>query len=148
MRPSLFNYALAHTCEFSMATGIFRALAFLFTSIMPLQTVGMNWSVALWATLAAIPTAGIGWMAGVFMIWPVAGRVAGALQGAPFHVGDPVWVLVGKYKDTLTRVYEVWDERGQVRVELGAKEREDVTDVFCIVAICRDRSTGSLADKT
>jgi len=140
MRPSLFNYALAHTFGISAAIGVICVFAWLFTPIMPLQTLVTEWSAALWTVLATISAVGLGWFFGVLFIWPISFRIARALQGAPFHVGDHVWILVGKHKGTLTRVYEVWDERGQIRVELGADDKTAVTDVFCVVEICRDRA--------
>lgn len=147
MRPSSFNYALAHTFGISAAVGIICVLVWLFTAMMPLQSLVTDWSAALWAVLAMISAVGLGGILGLLLIGPIAFRIAAAIQGAPFRVGDNVWILVGKHKGTLTRVYKVWNDRGQVRVELGADANEAVTDVFCVVAVCRDRAIGSLAIK-
>jgi hypothetical protein len=148
MRPSLFNYALAHTFGISAGIGVICVFAWLFATFIPPQTLITDLPAALWGMLATIPAICLGWFFGILFIWPITFRIARALQGAPFRIGDHVWILVGKHKGTLTRVYEVWNERGQVRVELGADDHEAVTDVFCVVAICRDRVADSLANKT
>ncbi len=44
-----------------------------------------------------------------------------------------------RYKNTVTRVYETWEERGQVRVDLGDELKTSVKDVFCGVEVCRSR---------
>ena len=92
MRPSLFNYALAHTFGISAATGIVCTLALLFTE-MPLQMLATDLSIAVWDVLAAIIVVCLGWFFGVLFIWPITFRIARALQGAPFRVGDHVWIL-------------------------------------------------------
>jgi hypothetical protein len=40
----------------------------------------------------------------------------------------------------VARIYELWKERGQVRVELGEAERNDVTDVYSETQVCRQRA--------
>ena len=142
MRPSLFNYALAHTFGISAAIGAICGVAWLFATLINPQALITDLPVALWGMFATVPAVCLGWFFGALIIWPITFRIAKALQGAPFRVGDRVWILVGKHKGTLTRVYEVWGERGQVRVELGADDKNAVTDVFCLVAICRDRIAG------
>ena len=65
--------------------------------------------------------------------------------GWPFAVGDRVWILSGTHKNTVSTVYAVWSERGQVRVDLGTEAREKVEDVYSAVAVCRARSTEGAA---
>ena len=60
-------------------------------------------------------------------------------NGAPFQAGDLVRILRGLHKGKVVPVYEVWTERDQVRVELGEKEKKDVTDVFSFVSIRKER---------
>lgn len=60
------------------------------------------------------------------------------LNGAPYQVGDPVRILVGPHRNRLTRIYEVWKERRQVRVELDQQARESVKDVFEFTQVCRE----------
>lgn len=53
-----------------------------------------------------------------------------ALNGGPFHVGDKVRILTGKYKGRSGVVYEEWKDRGQVRVDIGDSARNTCEDVF------------------
>jgi len=98
--------------------------------------------VLIWIALAAVPLAAIGWIVGIIVIWGMMlGHIAARLQGWPFAVGERVWILTGRHKNTIAKVYEVWTERGQVRVELGPELKEKVEDVYCAVEICRARNT-------
>ena len=60
------------------------------------------------------------------------------LNGAPFHVGDRVRILVGPKRDRVVQIYDVWTERSQVRVRLEAQAMRDVSDVFSFTQICRE----------
>lgn len=53
---------------------------------------------------------------GPFILGPIYDRRA-ALNGAPFHIGDRVEVLVGRNRGSVARVSEVWESRGSLRVE-------------------------------
>jgi hypothetical protein len=67
-------------------------------------------------------------------------RLGAKLNGAPFHVGDPVRILMGPHRNRVTRIYEIWKERGQVRVELDQQARESVKDVFEFTQVCRENA--------
>jgi hypothetical protein len=95
-----------------------------FALSLPLIAIG----AALGALLALFP--------GCFVIGPLM-RWAAERNGAPFSVGDDVLILRGQHRGKVLRVYEVWRERGQVRVELGKTERAAVTDVFWDLWVCR-----------
>jgi hypothetical protein len=56
------------------------------------------------------------------------------LNGAPFHVGDRVHILVGPHRDRVARIHEVWNDRSQVRVELDDQE----TGTFSFTEVCRE----------
>ena len=62
-------------------------------------------------------------------------RIIIRINGAPFHKGDTVQILVGEHKDHVVTVYEEWLERKQVRVYLDEEEKEAVTDVFSYTEI-------------
>jgi hypothetical protein len=53
---------------------------------------------------------------------------------------DWVRILVGPYRGRVFRVYEVWAQRGQVRVEIDEQSRKEVTDVFSEAEICRAKN--------
>ena len=59
-------------------------------------------------------------------------------NGAPFAVGDTVRILAGPFADRVAPVDAVWEERGQVRVVLGDRERERFEDVFGEYQVCRE----------
>ena len=74
--------------------------------------------------------------------------MAARLQGWPFKIGDEVCILSGKHINTITRIYEVWDERGQVRLDLGEEAKNAVDDVFCAVTVCRMKTQNKPAHPT
>jgi hypothetical protein len=78
---------------------------------------------------------------GIFFLRPLY-HWRGIKNGAPYQVGDEVLILAGFHRNRVARVYELWPERQQVRVDLGEKERRDVTDVFSYVEICRRSAAG------
>jgi hypothetical protein len=70
-------------------------------------------------------------------LWHPFYRLAIKWHGAPFRKGDMVRILRGRHKGKVVRVYQVWDERNEVRVELGEKEKGDFTDVFGFLSVRR-----------
>jgi len=68
-------------------------------------------------------------------IWVPFYRLAIKRHGAPFHPGDMVQVLRGQHKGEALRVYDVWNERDKVRLDIGDKEKKDVTDVFSFMSV-------------
>ena len=60
-----------------------------------------------------------------------------SMNGAPFQEGDIVQVLVGEYQGQVGRVYEEWNDRKQVRVDLGDQAKKDLKDIFSFNKICR-----------
>jgi hypothetical protein len=75
---------------------------------------------------------------GMFVLGPLMHGVA-RINGSPFEVGDEVMILSGKHAGQIAKIYELWKERGQVRVELGEAERNAVTDVYSETQVCRQR---------
>ena len=53
-------------------------------------------------------------------------------------MGDRVQILAGPHRDRVFRVYEVWDERCQVRVDLDEEAKKEFTDVFSYTQVCRE----------
>jgi hypothetical protein len=73
---------------------------------------------------------------GLLLLGPLY-YIQGLRNGAPYRVGDHVRVLACRHRGRVVRVYDLWKERNQVRVELGDEERERVTDVFSYFEVCR-----------
>src|SRR5688572_26591745 len=59
------------------------------------------------------------------------------INGGPFHKGDTVRVLGGRYRDQIGQIYEEWEVREQVRVYLGPEAKHRVRDVFSSIELCR-----------
>lgn len=68
-------------------------------------------------------------------LWIQFYKLAAKRHGAPFQPGDFVRILRGAHRNKEVRVYDVWPERYQIRVELGEKEKAEVTDVFSYLSI-------------
>jgi hypothetical protein len=84
--------------------------------------------------IAAFP---LGLIVGGLTVWPVLFITAGKLNGAPFHEGELVYVLVGPHKGRMTTVYKVWPSRRQARVWLNDQAKIEVKDVYMWNEICR-----------
>lgn len=87
----------------------------------------------------------LAWVVGLFAAiipgWLLLGPLyysQGLDNGAPYVVGDSVRVLARRQRGRVTRVYAVWAERNQVRLELGEIAMERVGDVFSYVEVCRE----------
>jgi hypothetical protein len=138
VRPPLHRRVLAHTAAVSAGIGVVGALAILIARLYSEGTLTPQVGVLIWVVLAAMPVAAVGWIIGIIFLWGfVLGPLVARLQGWPFAVGDRVWILSGPHKNTITAVYEVWAERGQVRVDLGPEPKRRVEDVYCAVVVCR-----------
>jgi len=141
MKPPLHRYVLARTPEISVCIGVIGALTLMFHELHSVGALTLQAGVLIWIVLAAVPAAAIGLICGIILWGMMLGPVAIRLQGWPFAPGDRVWILTGKHRGTITTVYEVWAERGQVLVDLGPDLKEKVEDVYSAVEVCRARMT-------
>jgi len=98
--------------------------------------LGMTWFLCLMIVAGVLGLIVAGIFGGILFLEPLYHWRA-AKNGAPYRVGDEVLILAGAHRGRVARVYEVWSERGQVRADLGEQERQEVTDVFSEVAVCR-----------
>jgi hypothetical protein len=131
-----------------------------FASDLPLRIVLLGASVALMASTAAtlfpslelrpaavaafvfyLAAAGLLGLLlallGLFFFIGPFYHARGLRNGAPYRPGDHVMILAGRHRGRVVPVYAVWEERQQVRVELGDGEREAVEDVFSHVTVLR-----------
>jgi hypothetical protein len=139
MKAARYHYFIAHTSTFSMIVGVIAAISILLLALYGEGALVADYGVWLWILLATIPAGLIGLVLGVIFIWGSLSHVAARIQGWPFKVGEEVVILLGKHKNSVTRIYEIWDERGQVRVDLGKELKESINDVYCAVAVCRPK---------
>ncbi|NLB55461.1 MAG: hypothetical protein GX811_06810 [Lentisphaerae bacterium] len=141
MRPAVYRYMVAHTSTFSMGMGVVIAISLTLLFLHGEGALVPDIGVWLWILVATIPAGLIGLIFGVIVIWQILlSYPAARIQGWPFKVGDEVVILTGRHKNT-TRIYEIWEERGQVRVDLGEALKQEVKDVFCAVEVCRKRNS-------
>lgn len=148
MKPSFAHYVLAHTAGISAGLGTLGGVALLIQILRDTDALIPDTATILWTIVAAVPLAAMGWVFGMAFIWKILGRLAARLQGWPFQIGDEVCILAGKRIHTITRIYEVWDERGQVRLDLGEEAKNAVDDVFCAVTVCRLKTQNKPAHPT
>ena len=141
MKPSPYRYVLAHTAGVSQILGVLGGLALFLACLHVEGILILQAEVLFWVVLAVVPVAAVGWIVGIVCLWGMLlGPLVARMQGWPFAVGDRVWILSGRRKNTLATVDEVWAERGQVRVEFEPERKAQVDDVYCAVAVCRARS--------
>ena len=144
-KPPLYRYILAHTAGISGGIGALGMLAFVLVSIQSQGVLIPPAGVLIWVLLIAVAAGAVGWIVGTIFLWGfILSYIAARLQGWPFVEGDRVCILSGKHKNTVTTVYKVWAERGQVRVKLGPELAKNVEDVYCAVAVCRARYAGQV----
>ncbi|MGI5868874.1 MAG: hypothetical protein ACOX9C_05470 [Kiritimatiellia bacterium] len=140
MKPAAYHYIVARTAHISMAMGVAIAIALTLFVLNAEGALVPDLGVWLWVLVAMILAGLIGLIFGVIVIWQMLLSLPAArIQGWPFRVGDEVVILTGPHKDATTTIYEIWEERGQVRVDLGEELKEEVKDVFCAVEVCRKR---------
>ena len=131
MKPRRLRYFFAHGIEIA-AIGGALSMALWIASLF-------NGVFSVWAVYGSLVALPLGAILGMLFVWPVIHTICGRLNGAPFFKGDNVRVLVGPYRDCVTRVYDVWSSRGQVRVELSEQAAKAVTDVLWYNQVCRER---------
>ena len=120
-----------------MGIGAVGAITLLLLALHDEGVLVADFGVWLWILIAAILAGLIGLIIGVTVIWGNLSRIAARIQGWPFKVGDEVVILTGIHKHKVGKIYEIWEERGQVRLDLGEDLKKAVKDVFCTVEVCR-----------
>ena len=81
----------------------------------------------------------LGFFLAMFPGWFVIGSLyydRETKNGGPFKVGDRVQILCGPHKGRVSRVYSTW-QGNTLRVELGAKEKEEFKDIFSPAQLLR-----------
>lgn len=72
----------------------------------------------------------LGMLFGGMFIWKCVSFIILKNNGYPFKIGDRVEILRGEHKNRQGLIYELWDVRNEVRVDLGSNCRDRVKDVF------------------
>ncbi len=98
-----------------------------------------EWQYILLFLLAVIVSPILFFLLGVLITIPIIGPiyyVRERVNGGPFRVGDTVYIIAGKHKGKVARVYSQW-QHGTVRIELSEEEKEKFKDVFASYSILR-----------
>ena len=130
MHPLRIQYLLAHAYKIAMSAG---------ASLLAITVAAASGGFSLWSVMATIVALPLGCILGALLFGPFIFYIGSKLNGSPFREGDVVRILVAPHRDRVTRVYTMWRERNQVRVDLGEVAQKDVTDVFGYNEICRER---------
>lgn len=147
MKPTLFQRLFTDNRPVLFLMGIGAAALVVWTGsiLFPTLTVSL-WSVGQFVILVAM-AACLGVMLAAFpggMLLGFVLRWVECKNGAPFHKGDEVIILSKRFPGRVARVYEVWADRHEVRLELGEDERQKVTDVFSYTDVCRRAASSPL----
>jgi hypothetical protein len=137
MKPRFYHYWGAHLLAIvSQAGGVFM-VSVVAISCAGLFTQSSDVLSILEGILAIAAAYGLGALLGVLILGRVFYPLVRWLAGAPFAVGDKVMILRGARIRKIAEIYEVWDERGQVRLRLSDEERKAVADVFACYEVMR-----------
>ena len=79
-------------------------------------------------------------LTGPFILGPIY-HYRAEQNGAPFHTGDRVEILVGANRGQVAQVAEVWEWRGDLRVDWGpsvARKGRTIFGLAQIIKVCDD----------
>jgi hypothetical protein len=124
MKPSRIQYFFAKNWPAKIWLGAFGGVFTVGAArvVVPaIRSEHLGWGTISY--LVVIPSAlVVGVLLGFLTAFPVLYPLyswRAKLNGAPFQRGDVVEILVGEHRGKRAQIYELWDERGQVRVDLG-----------------------------
>lgn len=86
--------------------------------------------------LAALAAMFSAFLLSLFILGPIYDS-QGIANGAPYQPGDLVLLLVGPHQGKVLPVYQVWDQRSEVRVWIGEPEERRADDVFGYAQVLR-----------
>jgi hypothetical protein len=143
MKPTLFQRLFTDNRPLLFLMGVGATVSVVWTGWILLPTVAISRWNLLWCIVLFPVAACLGAVLGAFPGGMFLGIVLQWIErrnGAPFREGDEVVILSKRYPGRVTRVYDVWEERHQVRVGLDETSRKEVTDVFSFTDLCRRRT--------
>ncbi len=149
MKASAIHYFFAQEWPAKIWLTAFLVLfplgtAYMCWSLVAFSAVWTDWLIFFGSLLIAVP---LGWFVGILIGWPVLGPLyydRGPRNGEPFHQGEAVQILTGRYRDRVVRVIDAYDTENcagahRVRVELGERV-ETGQDVFASYQVLRASS--------
>ena len=146
MKPAAYHYLVAHTSAFSMGLGVAGSITIILLALHDEQTWVIDSGFWVWLFASPIPSGLVVVTLGTMFIWGVLSFLSARIQGWPFRVGDEVVILTGRYKNTDTRILEVWEHNGRVRVDLGEDLECTGKDVYSAIQMCRKKPPNEASD--
>jgi hypothetical protein len=136
MTPPPINFVLARSWRIAAWTGIISGATIVIWACFPTPAMIANPSYWFSFSLALLTVLPLGWLIGVLTLGVILTHVAGQRNGAPFCVGDSVYVLRGRNQGRVSQVYTLFQGHS-VRVALGDEAKKNFSDVFGWNEICR-----------
>jgi len=146
VKPSFVQYLFAKNwpAKIYISVAALSSVWAVFALCQPVGEMFTNWQTAVIFVVSIIAAPVLGFCValgfGYLILRPIY-YFRAKLNGAPFHVGDRVRILVGPYRDRVAEIYAVWSERGQVGVEPGEPRIAEGGEVYQFTQICRERDS-------
>jgi hypothetical protein len=143
MKPSLIQYISARDWPLKVYFSLWATFGVVvaLTLCQPTLTLFSDWKYfLLFAVSVLLAPALFFFLSLLFAVIFVVPfyRIADRINGAPFRIGDHVRILSGPHQGRLVKIYELWESRQQIRVDLDPNARKEVTDIFSYIEVCRD----------
>jgi len=121
MKPSIIDYFFAHCYKVAMSIGAVVAAIWI-----------ERWfdGFSFWCAVAIFLSLPLACILGAILFGPLIFAIGSKINGAPFREGDLVHILSGPHRNHVGRIYEMWPSRKQVRIQISAQAKKDVSDVF------------------
>ncbi len=129
MLKGLRTFAASHL---SSSSGLLGAAILALTYLAFSRTVDFKF-LGIFDLAAVSGVMVIGWFLGTLTIFPLLFQFLLSRRrksGRDIEMNSRVRVRVGQFKGRIANVYEVWEFRGQARVELGQDAKDHFADVF------------------
>lgn len=136
MTPSPIRYFFVYGFKVSMCIGAI---------ILAVGVGSVCDQFSLWAVIAVLVAVPLGCILGALFLWPFIFHIGSKVNGVPFHNGELVHILAGRYRDSVGHIYAIWKERNSVLVDLGEQAEKDGPHEFGFNEICRERDASTLS---
>ncbi len=130
MKPRFYHYFIAHLPAIAAQGCGILFVAGVFIQCAPVFDVPHDITSLALVVLGGVAAYALGALIGTVFLARLAYPLACQLMGAPLMRGDFVFILRGRRHGKIAPIYEVWTERGEVRVRLSDNERECAADVY------------------
>ena len=130
------NMIVSYSWWTSTILGGYLAISVAFLSALSEGFLALNIASIVWGFIAVIPAFFIGVIGGFAIMLPFFDFLV-FLQGAPFHSGDEVLVLRGKYRGQRVPILESWYPRHHIRINMDSIAADDSDALLPYLHFCR-----------